>query len=58
MSDGVAAEDAGQLGYASEVLQKESGINPAKQTWVMMFLRSKNAPWQGSERNRHDPEKE
>lgn len=36
------------LGYASEVLQNDLGLNRVKQDWVMMFPRANNAPWQGS----------
>jgi hypothetical protein len=45
-------------GYASEVLQKRSGINRVKQLWAMMFLRSPKSSLAGEWKERHDPEEE
>jgi hypothetical protein len=44
--------------YASEVLQKDPGINPVKQVWVMMFPWKQNAPRRGSGKEQDDPEAE
>src|SRR5215471_10707577 len=35
------------MGYASEVLQNESGRSRVRQSWVMMFPRAKTLPGRG-----------
>jgi hypothetical protein len=51
-------QPTGNEGYASKALQNGPGINRVKQVWVMMFPKAKNAPWQGSGKEQHDPEEE